>query len=297
MYLQSDNESSPVTMEFKVEDSPRSSPTSNQDPMALTSILNPDVNEEESDTSEAGSFDDSMKRLAISINFQAGHNIVVRDGQRYPRSRYVGLLDHMPRHFESQIRHRHTRYPQHARSLSRRCQIRRERTPSDRRPRAPNANKEYTREQIDWIRYMKEDCNVGWKHHSSKFALQFPDVRDSNQGFSSRYYRDNTVPRPDEDWNPVIGEDGKAEWITASVRSRSTPEGRALDIPYTLIEKHPNRALQYSWVSDEHKAEARRIELGLASKGSKSRTSPPQIIRWTNGIHRQGKVARPYSPG
>ncbi|RDL34434.1 uncharacterized protein BP5553_07562 [Venustampulla echinocandica] len=263
-------------MEFNVEGNPRAPSIANQDPMALKSILNPVIKDEanpsEANSSEAGSFDESINRLAISINFQTTQdNSRARDGQSYQLSRYVSLNDHMPRRVHSQIGHRHPRCLHDARSLSRRCQIRRERSPTDRRPRGPNANKEYTREQTDWIRYMKEDCNVGWKFHASKFAQQFPDVRETNQGFSSRYYRDNTVPRPDENWNTIIGKDGKAELIIASVRSRSTPEGRALDIPYTLIEKHPERALQYSWVSEEHKAEARRIELGLASKGNKAK--------------------------
>jgi len=111
---------------------------------------------------------------------------------------------------------------------------------------------------------MKEDCGFPWKALPAKFAVQFPDadgfgIRDSDQCFSSRGYRDNRRPDLDDDWNLKLGEDGKVVWILAKVRERSTPEGRERQFPYTLVEQRPELAIKYSWVSREHKEMARRI--------------------------------------
>ncbi|TVY35849.1 hypothetical protein LSUB1_G006628 [Lachnellula subtilissima] len=134
--------------------------------------------------------------------------------------------------------------------------------------------KKDTPEQIDWIRYLKEDCKHKWKELPSLFALQFPDVygfdsRTSDQCFSSRGYRDNRRPLTDKDWNPILDENGKVTWVEALVRERSTAEGLELDYPFTLVELHPERAVQYEWVSEEHKAMARRILISPPLTGSK----------------------------
>ncbi|TVY28463.1 hypothetical protein LHYA1_G003424 [Lachnellula hyalina] len=138
----------------------------------------------------------------------------------------------------------------------------------------PHSNKAYTPEQIDWIRYLKEDCKHKWKELPSLFALQFPgvygyDSRTSDQCFSSRGYRDNRRPLTDKDWNPILNENGKVTWVEALVRERSTSEGMELDYPFTLVELHPERAVQYEWVSEEHKAMARRILISPPLVGSK----------------------------
>jgi hypothetical protein len=121
---------------------------------------------------------------------------------------------------------------------------------------------------------MKEDCKHAWKDLPSLFALQFPDIhgyesRTSDQCFSSRAYRDNRRPLIDEDWNPILDENGRVTWVDAPVRERSTAEGMELDYPFTLVELHPERAIQYDWVSWEYKATARRILASPSLKGSK----------------------------
>jgi hypothetical protein len=45
----------------------------------------------------------------------------------------------------------------------------------------------------------------------------------------------------------------------APVRGRYTPEGKAMDFPYTLIELCPHRAMEYSWVSPADKTRALEI--------------------------------------
>jgi hypothetical protein len=46
------------------------------------------------------------------------------------------------------------------------------------------------------------------------------------------------------------------------VRDRASPEGKQLGIPYFLVDKHPERALAYAWVSEAHKEDARRVLRG-----------------------------------
>lgn len=121
---------------------------------------------------------------------------------------------------------------------------------------------------------MKEDCKHAWKALPTLFAFQFPDeqgfdTRISDQCFSSRGYRDNRRPLVNEKWNLMFDEDGKVVMIDAKVRERSTAEGMALDYPFTLVELHPRLAIQYSWVSDEHKAMARKILMSPSLEGSK----------------------------
>ncbi|KAH6670165.1 hypothetical protein B0J14DRAFT_486530 [Halenospora varia] len=127
----------------------------------------------------------------------------------------------------------------------------------------------YTQEQVDWIRYKRDDCRWTWPSIRQKFPLYFTGVRGTVQCFSSRYYRDNRVPKVDGNWNLVTGEDGRPIYNLERVRERDTPDGRARDVPYRLVDKHPQRALEYSWVSEEHKHEAQRILQGGDRESSK----------------------------
>jgi hypothetical protein len=61
-----------------------------------------------------------------------------------------------------------------------------------------------------------------------------------------------------ENWVPVL-EAGRAVTDPALVRDRSTPEGKAMDYPFTLVELAPQRALRYRWVSPADKARASEI--------------------------------------
>jgi hypothetical protein len=61
-----------------------------------------------------------------------------------------------------------------------------------------------------------------------------------------------------ENWVPVI-EAGRAVTDPAPVRDRSTPEGKAIDYPFTLVEQAPQRALRYPWVSLADKDKASEI--------------------------------------
>jgi hypothetical protein len=124
----------------------------------------------------------------------------------------------------------------------------------DRGSRTPHSNKAYTIEQQRFIRYTKEDLGIPWRCHPARFRQFWGDNRDSDQCFSSRYYRSNIRPRH-ENWVPILV-NRRPVMDPAPVRGRSTPEGRAMDFPYTLIELCPHRALEYSWVSLVDKARA-----------------------------------------
>jgi hypothetical protein len=123
--------------------------------------------------------------------------------------------------------------------------------------KTPHSNKAYTKEQVDFIRYTKEDLDVPWKGFPARFRQFWTDLRDSDQCFSSRHYRSNIKPRH-ENWVPILV-DGRPIMDPAPVRGRSTPEGKAEDFPYTLIELCPHRALDYSWVSPVDKARALEV--------------------------------------
>jgi hypothetical protein len=120
-----------------------------------------------------------------------------------------------------------------------------------------HSNKAYTREQVDWIRYHKDDLNFGWKSLPTKFLKQFSDRRDTDQCFSSRYYRDNEVP-VHQNW-VIQREGGKPVMRACNVRKRNKPDGVLDDIPFKLVEKHPERALTYKWVSAKDKERADNI--------------------------------------
>lgn len=132
------------------------------------------------------------------------------------------------------------------------------------RTRPHFSNKAYTREQVDFCRYMKVDCEMSFKDVMPLFQKRFPDVlRESTQCFSSRYYRDNVVPQLDKNGCLMFDEKGKLLVEEAQVRDRNTPEGKAKSVPFTLVDKWPHRAVTYDWVSKEHKAIARLILDGI----------------------------------
>ncbi|TAQ83402.1 hypothetical protein B7494_g8269 [Chlorociboria aeruginascens] len=127
------------------------------------------------------------------------------------------------------------------------------------RTKKPHSNTRYEEEEVDFIRYMKDDCGYCWDKVLTAFQRQFhaqrahKTQRDSNQCLSSRYYRDNRFPELDEDGEQRLSPDGRPLWIPAKVRSRTTPEGKIENLPYRLVDKHPERALRYPWVTEDFK--------------------------------------------
>lgn len=69
------------------------------------------------------------------------------------------------------------------------------------------------------------------------------------------------MPLLDEDGELVFDSNSKVVMIPAKVRGRNTGEGK--QIPYLLIDMHPDFALVYDWVKPEDKLKATRILQGL----------------------------------
>jgi hypothetical protein len=112
------------------------------------------------------------------------------------------------------------------------------------------------------MRYHREDLVLIWPQVHTLFYATFPDTeRLSVPCITSRYYRDNVVPKLDANGEAVRDKNGKVVMIKAKVRDRATAEGKAK--PYKFVDKHPEFALGYDWVKPEDKARAMRILQGL----------------------------------
>lgn len=124
--------------------------------------------------------------------------------------------------------------------------------------RRRHSNKPYTQEEVDWLRYNKDDLGRKWETMVPLFKQQFPGrARDSDQCLSSRYYRSNYHVVLDENDKAVLDENRKPQKVFCKVRERKLAEMQHL--PCNLYDKHPERAITYSWVNEEHKAIARQI--------------------------------------
>jgi hypothetical protein len=123
---------------------------------------------------------------------------------------------------------------------------------------------------------MKDDCMESWREMLVLWRIQFPnDQRESDQCLSSRYYRDNKAPQVNQDGNPIVRPNNKAVMFSAKVRNRTTPQGKAMDVPFKFVEKHPEAALTYAWVSEDNKKIARKI---ISGEITESRTSEFFVI-------------------
>ncbi|PQE10797.1 hypothetical protein CJF30_00008942 [Rutstroemia sp. NJR-2017a BBW] len=121
-----------------------------------------------------------------------------------------------------------------------------------------HSNKAYTEEEVHFIRYHKDDLGLKWEPLLVLFKRAFPTrARESDQCLSSRYYRTNKFRLFDENDKFMRDENGKIMYLSAKVRGRSTPEGKAEALPYTLVQMNPQKGLKYSWVKEIHKKEMR----------------------------------------
>lgn len=134
--------------------------------------------------------------------------------------------------------------------------------PDTKKPKGSHSNEAYTLEQVDAIRYFKDDLHLEWPAIQRAFEALFPGARGSQACLHSRYYRDNTVPLLSPSGKPLFDKKGKLRVRSAKVRGRATPEGREDGVPFGLVEKAPWRAVTYSWVREADRERARRIENG-----------------------------------
>lgn len=185
-----------------------------------------------------------LERLHLSCSPRAALSSRQRFSQeRQLRDPYWDLPLHKIRTSKTPL-YQHSTLPQYPRS--------RRRSSSDR----PHSNKPYTKEQVDCMRYLREDGNqLPWPVVLARFRMQFPEFDDvdlSVQCLSSRLYRANKVPVCHSNGELVLDSNGKVMMVPAKVRDRNTPAGK--HAPYRLVDSHPDFALLYDWVHPADKA-------------------------------------------
>ncbi|KAF8857154.1 hypothetical protein BDZ45DRAFT_674953 [Acephala macrosclerotiorum] len=148
------------------------------------------------------------------------------------------------------------------------------------------SNEAYPQEQVHWMRYQKIDANVKWPAIEAEFPIKFNQDRTVTQGgLSSRYYRDNVMPRIDKDGKIMYDSSGKALGLDMKVRSKDV--GDCKGAPWTFVERHPWMALEYEWVSVEHKKIAAKIVADIEKTDASQYTRKQQFIVAIREFERQ----------
>lgn len=98
-------------------------------------------------------------------------------------------------------------------------------------------------------------------------------------GLSSRYYRDNKVPKLDEQGELAVDNNRKVIMIPCKVRGRDT-EGK--EIPYMFVDRYPDQALLYDWVKLEDKEKARQILQDFEEEVKETGISGTLLLRLWN---------------
>ncbi|KZL88082.1 hypothetical protein CI238_10856 [Colletotrichum incanum] len=157
------------------------------------------------------------------------------------------------------------------RSMSQRLKSKSTRLTSARRPRksptGPRCNVKYTIQQIDFIDYFRVDHQLSWKDVEVKYAAVFPEdaakgYRRGPQGLQGVYYRKNKqIPATDENNLLLFDDENNLKTLVSIVR-----EQNKMHKPIGLLQMHPERAINYPWVTDEHKSRARQAQLDAAQE-------------------------------
>ncbi|KAF9874072.1 hypothetical protein CkaCkLH20_08444 [Colletotrichum karsti] len=155
-------------------------------------------------------------------------------------------------------------------------------SPSRRPRRSPTGsrcNVKYTIQQVDFIDYFRVDHHLSWKEVEAKYASVFPEDaakghKRGPQGLQGVYYRKNKqIPATDQNNLFIFDEDDNPRTFQCDVRE----QGKKMNNSIGLLAMHPERAINYSWVSDEHKRQfekvgrARQAQLDAAEQRKKRR--------------------------
>ncbi|KZL86799.1 hypothetical protein CI238_13053 [Colletotrichum incanum] len=155
-------------------------------------------------------------------------------------------------------------------------------SPSRRPRRSPTGsrcNVKYTIQQVDFIDYFRVDHHLSWKEVEAKYAAVFPEDaakghKRGPQGLQGVYYRKNKqIPATDPNNLLVFDEDDNPKTFQCDVRE----QGKKMNNSIGLLGMHPERAITYSWVSEEHKRQyeklgrARQAQLDAAEARKKRR--------------------------
>ncbi|KAL4403178.1 hypothetical protein CABS03_15465 [Colletotrichum abscissum] len=157
-----------------------------------------------------------------------------------------------------------------------------------RRPRRPSSqprcNVPYTIEQIDFIAYFRDDLRLPWKTVEEQFAVVFP--RDVNRGHRRRapglqgiYYRQNNrSSKQDSDGFLMLD---STDGSFASKR-RCWGRGGKTTGSNGLLATHPERAVNYAWVSVEHKTQC---SIGCTQTMYPAQNVDPALPTLVGSIH------------
>ncbi|OAQ57953.1 hypothetical protein VFPPC_11844 [Pochonia chlamydosporia 170] len=119
----------------------------------------------------------------------------------------------------------------------------------------PHINQKYTTEEGDFIIYAWHDKNLKWKCIKEDFAAMFGRTPERTvQGLQAWYYRMNQrIPAWDQDGWLIFDNKDDLEPKHISIKCR---ERHSQDKPMEQVglgQRHPERALHYSWVDPELK--------------------------------------------
>ncbi|GKT88287.1 hypothetical protein Ct61P_06137 [Colletotrichum tofieldiae] len=130
-----------------------------------------------------------------------------------------------------------------------------------RSPTGSRCNVKYTIQQVDFIDYFRVDHHLSWKEVEAKYAAVFPEDaakghKRGPQGLQGVYYRKNKqIPATDPNNLLVFDEDDNPKTFQCDVRE----QGKKMNNSIGLLGMHPERAITYSWVSEEHKRQYEKL--------------------------------------
>ncbi|OLN94039.1 hypothetical protein CCHL11_03411 [Colletotrichum chlorophyti] len=148
-----------------------------------------------------------------------------------------------------------------------------------RSPTGSRCNVKYTIQQVDFIDYFRVDHHLSWKEVEAKYASVFPEDaakghKRGPQGLQGVYYRKNKqIPATDANNLLIFDDDDNPKTFQCDVRE----QGKKMNNSIGLLGMHPERAITYSWVSEEHKRQyeklgrARQAQLDAADARKKRR--------------------------
>ncbi|KAK6206200.1 hypothetical protein QIS74_13619 [Colletotrichum tabaci] len=127
-------------------------------------------------------------------------------------------------------------------------------------PTGTRCNVKYTTQQVDFIDYFRVDQKLPWKEVEVKYAAFFPEdaakgCKRGPQGLQGVYYRKNKrIPATDEENLLLFDDDNNLKTLESVVRQQNE-----MQKPMGLLQMHPERAINYPWVTEEHKRQYKRI--------------------------------------
>ncbi|GJC91067.1 hypothetical protein ColLi_13905 [Colletotrichum liriopes] len=134
-------------------------------------------------------------------------------------------------------------------------------------PTGARCNVKYTNEQIDFIDYYRVDHQLSWKEVEVKYAAVFPgDAANGHkrgpQGLQGVYYRKNKqIPATDDNNLLLFDNNNNLKTMENVVREQNKMHNLI-----GLLQMHPERAINYPWVTKEHKRRARQAQLDAAAE-------------------------------